>query len=84
IIASIILTFTWLLAMFSYFSRHPDADPDPVLLVGIAALLPLVFSMIVVLLCVHRMWAAIQDRYVRTTPGKAVGFLLIPVFNLYW
>ncbi len=32
----------------------------------------------------YRGWMAIQDDYVRTTPGKAVGFLFIPVFNLYW
>jgi hypothetical protein len=30
------------------------------------------------------MWAAIQDGHARTTPGKAVGFLFIPVFSLYW
>jgi uncharacterized membrane protein YuzA (DUF378 family) len=30
------------------------------------------------------MWAAIADKQTSTTPGKAVGFLFIPVFNLYW
>lgn len=29
-------------------------------------------------------WTAIQDGHARTTPGKAIGFLFIPVFNLYW
>lgn len=29
-------------------------------------------------------WASIQDGHARTTPGKAVGFSFIPVFNLYW
>jgi len=39
-----------------------------------------------VVLCVllYKAWAAIQGDYARTTPGKAVGFLFIPVFNLYW
>lgn len=32
----------------------------------------------------YRAWKAIQDGYARTTPGKAVGFLLIPFFNAYW
>src|SRR5687767_6774080 len=32
----------------------------------------------------YRAWKAIQDGHARTTPGKAVGFLLIPLFNLYW
>ena len=33
-----------------------------------------------------RFWAVIQDGpgEARTTPGKAVGFMLIPLFNLYW
>jgi len=26
----------------------------------------------------------IPDAYARTTPGKAVGFLFIPLFNIYW
>ena len=40
----------------------------------------------VVMGCVlhYKLWATIQDGNVRTTPGKAVGFLFIPFFNLYW
>jgi hypothetical protein len=39
-----------------------------------------------VLMCIllYRFWAVIQDGNVRTTPGKAVGFLFIPLFNFYW
>lgn len=32
----------------------------------------------------YRMWAVLQDGHARTTPDKAVGFLFIPFFNLYW
>lgn len=32
----------------------------------------------------YKMWAAIQDGCARTTPGKAVGFMFIPIFNIYW
>ncbi len=32
----------------------------------------------------YKAWQAIQDGQPRTTPGKAVGFLFIPFFNLYW
>jgi hypothetical protein len=32
----------------------------------------------------YRAWKAIQDGYARTTPGKAIGFLFIPIFNAYW
>lgn len=40
----------------------------------------------VVLFCIilYRSWEQIQDGRARTTPGKAVGFLFIPFFNLYW
>ena len=30
------------------------------------------------------MWSAIQDGEASATPAKAVGFLFIPVFNIYW
>jgi serine/threonine protein kinase len=36
------------------------------------------------LVLVFRMWTAIQDGKARTTPGKAAGFTLIPIFNLFW
>jgi hypothetical protein len=32
----------------------------------------------------YRAWAAIQDGHARTTPGRAVGFMFIPILNLYW
>lgn len=32
----------------------------------------------------HRAWSAIQDGQARTTPGKAVGFMFIPLFNIWW
>jgi hypothetical protein len=35
-------------------------------------------------LILHRGWKAVQDGKAQTTPGKAVGFLFIPFFNLYW
>lgn len=33
---------------------------------------------------IYRMWSAIQDGSTRVSPGKALGFLFIPFFNLYW
>jgi hypothetical protein len=32
----------------------------------------------------HRAWSAIQDGYARTTPGRAIGLMLVPFFNIYW
>lgn len=31
-----------------------------------------------------KMWGSIQDGYARTPPGKAIGFLFIPIFSIYW
>jgi hypothetical protein len=32
----------------------------------------------------YKAWKQIQDGNARTTPGKAVGFLFIPIFNFIW
>ena len=42
------------------------------------------YTAVVGLMLLHKMWAAIQDGHARTTPGKAVGLLFVPVFNFYW
>ncbi len=36
------------------------------------------------LIYLYRAWLIVQGSTARTTPGKAVGFLFIPLFNLYW
>jgi hypothetical protein len=50
----------------------------------VQAYIPILFAAVVMLVLVYKMWAAIQDGQVRTTPGKALGFLFIPFFNFYW
>ena len=30
------------------------------------------------------MWGAIQDGAARTSPGRAVGMLFVPFYNIYW
>ena len=39
---------------------------------------------IIGLIYLYRAWLIVQGSTARTTPGKAVGFLFIPLFNLYW
>ena len=43
---------------------------------------------IINLLCggyiLHKLWRLIPAKEAKTTPGKMVGFLFIPIFNLYW
>jgi hypothetical protein len=40
--------------------------------------------MVLSLVLLYKYWEIIQDGYASTSPAKAVGFLLIPVFNIYW
>ena len=59
------------------------------LLVGILIFLAtapfLLAQVILTYLVIYKMWASIRDgNQTRTTPGKAIGFLFIPFFNLYW
>lgn len=44
----------------------------------------LILSVVMGMMLLYKMWAAVQGPTARTTPGKAVGFLFIPIFNLYW
>ena len=64
-----------------------NAD-DTVLAISAAlfavSLLPLFWAFITYLILMHKAWACIQDGHARTTPGKAVGFMFIPLFNFYW
>ncbi len=44
----------------------------------------LIASVVYMCLLLHQLWKLIPTDIARTTPGKAVGFLFIPFFNLYW
>ena len=46
--------------------------------------LPLILTAVFFWVLLYKAWAAIQDGHARTTPGKALGFLFIPLFNIYW
>jgi len=59
-------------------------EPFPGALLIVLGVLTAVYIAVVMCVMVYRMWKAIQDGHARTTPGKAVGFLFIPLFNLYW
>lgn len=41
-------------------------------------------SCVLFYIIVYKSWKLIQDGHARTSAGKAVGFLFIPFFNLYW
>jgi hypothetical protein len=65
---------------------RPDGPGEavPILLVLGAALALAVCGGTLFAILVYRMWAAIQDGHARTTPGRAVGLLFVPFFNVYW
>ncbi|MCI0404421.1 MAG: hypothetical protein L0212_13030 [Acidobacteria bacterium] len=76
--AGILLSFLGVLLASD--SHMDEAAPFAI----VVAALALVYGVIVMLMMWYKAWAAIQDGHARTTPGKAVGFLFIPLFNLYW
>lgn len=59
--------------------------PDKALLAAFAAGdFFLLSSLTIELALFYKMWTAIQDNDASITPAEAVGFLFIPVFNIYW
>ena len=57
---------------------------EPHILILLPALAVFLYSWVIYFQLIYKAWASIQDGQARTTPGKAVGFLFIPFFNLYW
>jgi len=53
----------------------------PALVIGIAVL---IYATVMYLVLLYEAWKVIQDGHARTSPGKAVGFMFIPFFQLYW
>ena len=51
------------------------------IVIGIAFFVLLLF---VILSLTYEMWSSIEDIHARMSPGKAVGFLFIPLYNIYW
>lgn len=44
----------------------------------------IIYAQIYFLISLYRCWSILQGSTARTTPGKAIGFLFIPLFSLYW
>jgi len=57
--------------------------PASILALGIAIAL-FIYAEVMACVLLYKAWKVIQDGHARTSPGKAVGFLFIPFFNLYW
>jgi hypothetical protein len=61
----------------------PETSPTGAAL-ALASVMMAITAAVMQLVQLYRFWRVIQDGQPRTTPGKAVGFLLIPFFDFYW
>jgi len=67
-----------------YFRDLSDAEAAALLAAACLLILATIAQTVLFFVLLYKCWALIQDGYPQTTPGKAVGFWFIPLFNLYW
>jgi hypothetical protein len=61
-----------------------NESSDTKLIAGLLGLPVAVLATIFTCILHYNCWQAVPTKYRRTTPGKAVGYLFIPFYNLYW
>ncbi len=66
-------------AFFVALALNPATDE-----MAAAVPIPMLVSVIAYWALVYNMWAAMPAGEGRTTPGKALGLLFAPIFNIYW
>ena len=72
------LTFAYL--VFNYFL--PTGSIKTAISCGFE--IPIMAASVLLFVLLFKFWQVVQDRFARTTPAKAIGFLFIPFFNIYW
>jgi hypothetical protein len=81
----LLMGITVLLQDLVWFREAPGIGVQIIVVLGILSFAQfLIVQMIYTFVIVWKMWSSIQDGHARTTPGKAIGFLFIPIFNIYW
>ncbi len=95
-ILGLALYFVVFFSMFKTFGQSGHARVNPDLPAGlliqmfIAMILTLIgsglwiTSVVFQMILLYRAWTLVQRKGVASTPGKAVGFIFIPLFNFYW
>ena len=74
-----------MLQNFVWYQEQPGLGVQLLAILGILGFVQfLIVQMIYTFVMLWKMWSAIQDGNARATPGKAIGFLFIPFFNVYW
>ena len=56
----------------------------PAIVLMVLGILFYAYSIAISSILLYKAWSIIQPSHPRTTAGKAVGFMFIPFFNLYW
>lgn len=89
IIATILFIILTLIAgvIGANFNMKDEIAPVTAILLGLTLLSFLAWAIIHTVynfLLLAKMWGAIQDGYTEISVGKAIGFLFIPFFSIYW
>jgi serine/threonine protein kinase len=77
VVAAVIAGLLW----FPFtFESGSGGQQDVLIMIVVCSIL----TNIVLLRMIYKTWAALPASYARMTPGKAVGFMFVPFYNLYW
>lgn len=80
----------FLVALFAYVPRmfpqiRGDAVAALIAMVAFIGSMAVLVAFIFMLVALYRAWKLLQaDGQAKTTPGKAIGFIFIPIFGLFW
>jgi hypothetical protein len=84
LITGLIIGVVWAVIKQGKFTLADIGLLGPAIMFFLLGIASTVVAAIFCYVVLYKAWQVIQDGQPRTTPGKAVGFLFIPFFNLYW
>ncbi len=65
--------------------KYENQISNPLIIIGTLIYLQfVVVQTVYIFVILSKMWGSIQDGQTPITTGKAIGYLFIPVFNIYW
>lgn len=73
-----------LVMVFLFGALFPRGSVLHLIIFSFIAYALLIYALVLYFILIYKMWLAIDGLGARTSPGKAVGFMFIPLFNLYW
>lgn len=89
IISTSLFLFIWLVLGIALFSLGDTLTQDTVkepmvLLLFFGFCILGIASGIIHIVYLYKLWSIVPRKYRHITPGAAVGYLFIPIYNLYW